>query len=221
MHTPSPPSPPSGVLLGSVSGGVVEVTNSFGVYHKKKKREEAMEEVLVRRSAVNDLLVLYKQANDKEVVVGWYSSYPKGEDGQAIGDFTLAVHSFFTEIPSVRVGGVRVCAARRRARLSRLLAPSLHVWPACVRVCAARPGGRGCPACLRSPSIHPPTPQPLHSRRAWCTSLSTSASHRGRSSPSPPTPRRPTTSSAPPSSPSSSCAPASLRARRSAWQLTP
>ena len=54
------------MLLGSNQGGVVDVTNSFGVFHVKREGE-----VLVRRTAVNDLLALHKRINDKEVVVGW------------------------------------------------------------------------------------------------------------------------------------------------------
>ena len=61
-----PPAVPAGVLLGSVQGGVVEVTNSFGVYHVKREGE-----VLVRRTAVLELLALHKKINSKEVVVGW------------------------------------------------------------------------------------------------------------------------------------------------------
>lgn len=83
-----------GVLLGTVSGGVVDVTSSFGVFHKKKRDTE----VIVRRGAVNDLLALHKQANDKESVVGWYSTYSDIKE-EPLGDFTLAVHSFFAEIP--------------------------------------------------------------------------------------------------------------------------
>lgn len=54
------------MLLGTVQGGIVEVTNSFGVHHVKREGE-----VLVRRTAVLDLLALHKKINSKEVVVGW------------------------------------------------------------------------------------------------------------------------------------------------------
>jgi hypothetical protein len=84
------------MLLGNVSSsGVIEVTNSFGVFHKKREGD-----VLVRTKVVNDLLGLHKQANDKEAVVGWYSTYSNAQE-EALGDFTLAVHSFFADIPSV------------------------------------------------------------------------------------------------------------------------
>ena len=55
-----------GLLLGTVQGGIVEVTNSFGVHHVKREGE-----VLVRRTAVLDLLALHKKISSKEVPVGW------------------------------------------------------------------------------------------------------------------------------------------------------
>lgn len=53
----------------------------------------------MRTKVVNDLLALHKQANDKEAVVGWYSTYSDADE-EPLGDFTLAVHSFFAEIPA-------------------------------------------------------------------------------------------------------------------------
>ena len=79
-----------------MNGGVVEVTNSFGVQHARREKE-----VLIQISSVSDVIALHKRVNEKEVVVGWYSTAaPADEDGQAAGpidDFTLVVHNFFSD----------------------------------------------------------------------------------------------------------------------------
>lgn len=114
-HRPLPPRP-SGLLLGNVSSstGVVEVTHSFGVYYKAKEGE-----VAVSRAKVAELIALHKAANDKEGVVGWYSTLGEcgeGED-EPVGEFTLVVHSFFAEFPTVRdrpTGWLAGCANEER-----------------------------------------------------------------------------------------------------------
>ena len=88
-------SPSTGALLGSVNGGVVEVTNSFGVQHARREKE-----VLIQISSVSDVIALHKRVNEKEVVVGWYSTAAPPEEGTVsdpIDDFTLVVHNFFND----------------------------------------------------------------------------------------------------------------------------
>lgn len=61
-----------GVLLGTNTAGVVEVTNSFGVLHvQHTDPETGREEVLIKNAAVKDLLALHRKVNDKEQIVGW------------------------------------------------------------------------------------------------------------------------------------------------------
>lgn len=67
-----------GALLGTVGpGGVVEVTNSFGIFHKATQ-----EEILVRRQTLNDLLELHRRVDPAETLVGWYSSW-RGSGAEA------------------------------------------------------------------------------------------------------------------------------------------
>ena len=55
-----------GALLGTVSaGGVVEVTNAFGIFHEAK-----VEEIIVRRQTLNDLLELHRRVDPNETLVG-------------------------------------------------------------------------------------------------------------------------------------------------------
>lgn len=80
-----------------MNGGVVEVTNAFGVQHARREKE-----VLIQISSVSDVIALHKRVNEKEVVVGWYSTAaPPGEAGGdaagPIDDFTLVVHNFFSD----------------------------------------------------------------------------------------------------------------------------
>lgn len=82
-----------GALLGSINGGAVEVTNCFGVQHAKREKE-----VLIQISAVNEVIALHKRVNEKEVVVGWYSTTGGDLDDESpIDDFTLVVHGFFSD----------------------------------------------------------------------------------------------------------------------------
>ncbi len=67
-----------GALLGTVGpGGVVEVTNAFGIFHKATQ-----EEILVRRQTLNDLLELHRRVDPNETLVGWYSSW-RGSGAEA------------------------------------------------------------------------------------------------------------------------------------------
>jgi hypothetical protein len=69
------------------------VTNSFGVQHAKREKE-----VLIQISAVNDVIALHKRVNEKEVVVGWYSTTGDSDSTDSpIDDFTLVVHGFFSD----------------------------------------------------------------------------------------------------------------------------
>lgn len=78
-----------GFLMGTTTGGVVEVTNSFGVSYKEQDGE-----VHIRRDNPKDMIALLRRVNDKEQVVGWYSTLPTGSASPPIDEFTLAVHSF-------------------------------------------------------------------------------------------------------------------------------
>jgi hypothetical protein len=60
-----------GALLGSVGpGGVVNVTNSFGIFHKATQ-----DEILVKSQTLRDMLELHRRADPNEILVGWYSTW--------------------------------------------------------------------------------------------------------------------------------------------------
>lgn len=85
-----------GVLLGSNNAGVVEITNSFGVRHVQQD-----ENVLIKKSAVTDLLALHHKINDKEQMVGWYSTTTGGasssESDSLLDEISLVIHNFFAD----------------------------------------------------------------------------------------------------------------------------
>ncbi len=61
-----------GVLLGTNTAGVVEVTNSFGVlFVHKNDPETGKEELQIKNTAVTEPLALHRKVNDKEQIVGW------------------------------------------------------------------------------------------------------------------------------------------------------
>jgi len=74
-----------GTLLGSVSGGVLEITNCFGVpFHES--------EVQIKTPAAAESLALHRQMNPCEALVGWYST---STDDSYVTDATCAVHDYY------------------------------------------------------------------------------------------------------------------------------
>ena len=79
-----------GALLGSVGpGGVVNVTNSFGIFHKATQ-----DEILVKSQTLRDMLELHRRADPNEILVGWYSTWrsPTSTNASASSSNTSSLH---------------------------------------------------------------------------------------------------------------------------------
>jgi translation initiation factor 3 subunit F len=75
-----------GVLLGTVMGKTVEVTNCFPVPHN-----ETEEQVVVDVEYQSNMRALYQMVNPNEVVVGWYAT------GSEVTEHSLVIHDVVTE----------------------------------------------------------------------------------------------------------------------------
>lgn len=64
-----------GVLLGEVSKGVVEVTNSYAVPFEEDERDASI--WFLDFGFHENMFAMFKKVNAKEKVVGWYSTGPK------------------------------------------------------------------------------------------------------------------------------------------------
>eukprot|EP00276_Gloeochaete_wittrockiana_P010469 CAMPEP_0184655850 /NCGR_PEP_ID=MMETSP0308-20130426/14634_1 /TAXON_ID=38269 /ORGANISM="Gloeochaete witrockiana, Strain SAG 46.84" /LENGTH=319 /DNA_ID=CAMNT_0027092633 /DNA_START=14 /DNA_END=976 /DNA_ORIENTATION=+ len=64
-----------GVLLGEVSKGKVDVTNSFALPFDEEDKDSAI--WFVDHDYLENMYAMYKKVNAREIVVGWYSSGPK------------------------------------------------------------------------------------------------------------------------------------------------
>ncbi|CAG9463239.1 unnamed protein product [Pedinophyceae sp. YPF-701] len=64
-----------GILLGSVSKGVVDVTNSFAVPFEEDEKDPSI--WYLDHSYLESMFRMFKKVNAREVVIGWYSSGPR------------------------------------------------------------------------------------------------------------------------------------------------
>lgn len=64
-----------GVLLGTISKGVVDVTNSFAVPFEEDLQDPSI--WFLDHNFLENMFGMFKKVNAKEVVVGWYSTGPK------------------------------------------------------------------------------------------------------------------------------------------------
>lgn len=75
-----------GVLLGSVSGGAMEITNSFGISFTPQRHNQ---EASVERKSLLEMVSLLRRVNDKERVVGCYSTLPLGPHSSPVDRLML------------------------------------------------------------------------------------------------------------------------------------
>lgn len=68
-----------GMLLGSVSKGVVDVTNSFAVPFEEDERDQNI--WFLDHSFHEQMMAMFKKVNASEKLVGWYSTGPKIRPG--------------------------------------------------------------------------------------------------------------------------------------------
>jgi len=68
-----------GMLLGSVSKGVVDVTNSFAVPFEEDERDPNI--WFLDHSFHEQMMAMFKKVNASEKLVGWYSTGPKIRPG--------------------------------------------------------------------------------------------------------------------------------------------
>ncbi|THU49138.1 hypothetical protein C4D60_Mb06t06400 [Musa balbisiana] len=75
-----------GTLLGTVSGGVVEIKNSYAVPHNESADQVALDVEYHRNMYISHLKV-----NPKEVLVGWYST------GFGVSGGSALIHDFYVK----------------------------------------------------------------------------------------------------------------------------
>jgi proteasome lid subunit RPN8/RPN11 len=68
-----------GILLGSVSKGVIDCTNSFAVPFEEDERDPNI--WFLDHSFLEQMLAMFKKVNASEKLVGWYSTGPKIRPG--------------------------------------------------------------------------------------------------------------------------------------------
>lgn len=73
-----------GTLLGSVKGGVIEITNCYPVPHIENE-----DKVAVDTPFHDSMLYLHQRVNMKEDVVGWYAT------GSEITEYSNVIHDFY------------------------------------------------------------------------------------------------------------------------------
>lgn len=66
-----------GVLLGEISKGKVDVTNSFAVPYESDKKDKTV--WFVDHNYLEEMAAMFRKVNARELVVGFYSSSPKIE----------------------------------------------------------------------------------------------------------------------------------------------
>jgi translation initiation factor 3 subunit F len=77
-----------GALLGNIGpGGIVNVTNSFGIFHKATQ-----EEILVKSQTLRDMLELHRRADPNEILVGWYSTWKSPSTTSSITSNSSSLH---------------------------------------------------------------------------------------------------------------------------------
>lgn len=72
-----------GMLLGSVSKGVVDVTNSFAVPFEEDDKDPNI--WFLDHSFKEQMFAMFKKVNASEKLVGWYSTGPKIRPGVRSG----------------------------------------------------------------------------------------------------------------------------------------
>eukprot|EP01080_Neovahlkampfia_damariscottae_P009619 gene9619-1823_t len=78
-----------GILLGSVSKGVVDITNSFAAPFEEDPSDPSI--WFLDQNFLENMFNMFRKVNAKEVIVGWYSTGPK------IRQSDIDVHQTFTK----------------------------------------------------------------------------------------------------------------------------
>merc|ERR1719487_963075 len=79
----------AGVLLGEVSGGVVDITNSFAVPFEEDPKDPSI--WFLDHNYLEGMFAMFRKVNAREKIVGWYSSGPK------IRSSDIDIHQIFRE----------------------------------------------------------------------------------------------------------------------------
>ena len=81
-----------GTLLGTITNGVIEITECFGVPHMEKKDELF---VAINKDYHKTMYNFHRRINRKEKIVGWYTT--TSAEGALINDNSSLIHDFYSQ----------------------------------------------------------------------------------------------------------------------------